>query len=421
MKESKPLKVLYAVPYAHRPGHYPRVAISESNALAQAGIEVALLTFDGILDGYHSQRTPHFSALSFIPFSPLLRYIWKFLDKNIFTRFFLHFLETSITLGLAILLSKKGKFDLIHLRDGDPFIFLPHLLGLFTSRNWVVVLLEPRSKTGLLLPLKKSKLREFLRVLWNKFLNLRLWQPIYKMSFRKNRFFFLCHTEEVRRSLSDYMGGVLADKLFCVPLATMTINMSISQKEARIYLNLPRERPLFLLFGANHLGKNIEVVFQALRDLPQTILVYAGKVIPDIVRDPFKLTQKYCLKERTVIRDYYIPEEEKPYYFSAADAIILSYSKDFISSASLLNEASSFALPVIASDVGEVGKLVKNHKLGLLFQPEDKDSLKEAVVNFLRMKKADIEKLRNNCRYFCSRYSLAEWAQRMREIYERFK
>jgi len=117
------------------------------------------------------------------------------------------------------------------------------------------------------------------------------------------------------------------------------------------------------------------------------------------------------------IKDYYVPEEEKPYYFFAADAAVLSYTKEFLSTTSLLWESCRFGIPVIASDNGDLKALMETFKPGLLFKAQDVDSLKEAITRFIELRPGEVKKLKENCHKFTYQFSMKKWAQRCIKLY----
>ena len=119
-----------------------------------------------------------------------------------------------------------------------------------------------------------------------------------------------------------------------------------------------------------------------------------------------------------VIKDYYIPEVEKQYYFAAADAIILSYKKDFTQTASMLWEAARFRVPAIASDSGELGELVNGYQTGLVFKAEDATSLKETLSHLLTLSQSQKETIRRNCENFRDEFSLDDWAHKCQDIFK---
>jgi glycosyltransferase involved in cell wall biosynthesis len=417
----KRIKVLYVCPFAHYSGHPPWAAIHEPEALARAGAEVSLLTSYGIIDET-KVKVPHVIVLprSRFPHS-LQRLIHLFFTRWALFRWAIMLLANFLTLVLAIRLKRKLKYDIIHLRDGDPFLFLPLLLSLpFRGYNWVVSLMGGSlfyTHPPLFKILRKD-LRQFVYTIALNVLNGKLWRPLYRRSLARNNFLFLTQSEAVKRDYSLYLQGVFSGKVVCLMLGHGGTVRSVSKEEARRHLGLPEDKPLFLSFGASHPGKDLEVVFHALKNVPDVFLVQAGKYAFSVGQDPTKLAQSYAMQDKVIIRDYYIAEQEKPYYFFAADAAILSYTKKFLSTVSLLWDACNFGTPVIASDNGQLGELVQTFQTGLLFKAQDADSLKRAVVRFVNLKPEEIELMKENCQRFSKEFSIEKWAQRCLELYE---
>jgi glycosyltransferase involved in cell wall biosynthesis len=417
----KRIKVLYVCPFAHHPGHPPSAAIHETQALARAGADVNLLTFCGIIDKT-KVKVPHITVFSHSEFPrPLQRSVNLSFARWTLFRWLVMFLENFLTLAAATRLKRKLKYDIIHLRDGEPFLFLPFLLS-FPHRglNWVVSLIGGNlsyTPPPLATTLRKN-LPLFVYTLALKVINSKLWRPLYRRSLARNNFLFITQSEAVKRDYSTYLQGVFSGKVIYLPLGFGSTIRPVSKKEARQRLDLPQDKLLLLSFGTCHPGKDIEVVFRALKNLPDVVLLQGGKHTFSVGADPAKLAQDYAVLDRVIIKDYYIPEGEKPYYFFAADAVILSYTRKFLSSASLLWESSLFETPVIASDNGQLGELVKTFQTGLLFKAQDAASLREAIMRFLSLKPEAIEIFKNNCRRFCDEFSIDKWAQGCLRLYK---
>lgn len=78
---------------------------------------------------------------------------------------------------------------------------------------------------------------------------------------------------------------------------------------------------------------------------------------------------------------------------------------------SMLWEAAGFKTPVIASDSGVLGELVRRYKMGLLFKAQDAASLKGAISHFLGLSQSEREVMRRNCEQFCTDFSVDNLAQ----------
>jgi glycosyltransferase involved in cell wall biosynthesis len=417
----KRVRVLYVCPFAHYTGHPPWAAIHEPEALARAGAEVKLLTFYGIIDET-KVKVPHLTVLPRVRFTRSLQRVISFLlTRWSVSRWLLMFLENFWTLAVAIRLKRKLKYDIIHLRDGDPFLFIPFLFSLFyRGYNWVVSLMGGKffyTPLPLFTTLRKE-FRLFVYTIALKVLNSNLWRPLYRRALARNNFLFLTQSEAVKRDYDSYLQGVFSGKVFCLMMGHGSMAKVVSKEEARQRLDLPPDKPLFLSFGTCHPGKDLGAVFRALKDMPDVFLAQAGKYTFSVGPNPEKLARDYAVRDRVIIRSSYISEEEKPYYFFAADAVILSYTKQFSSTASLLWDACHFGTPVIASDSGQLGELVEAFQVGLPFRVQDADSLSKAVKRFISLKPEAIKKFKDNCRRFCDEFSIDKWAQGCLEIYD---
>jgi len=406
MTESKKvIRVLYVCPMAHSrwAGHPPQAAAQESLALAEAGAEVSLLTFQGILGQTAPEAISHSMVVSSWACFPL-KTIMRLLNSCAGTKDIAWFLEQTATLLSAVKSKKFLKYDVIYLRDGDPFLFIPILLGtVFKDRRWAISLIGVLGK------------RSFGSLPY-RFINASFWKPVYRRSLSKNRFVFVCENKSVKDDYeADFLDGTLSGRVRVVPHGIDSIGVNISKSEARRHLGLPDNKSVLLHFGALHMGKDIRVVVDAIRDMPDVLLIHAGKsTSPVNIRD---LVKRYGLQNRVIIEDYYIPDTEKQYYFAAADAVILSYKKDFKQTASVLWEAAKFRTPAIASNVGELGELVAKYRIGSVFDAEDAVSLKNALSYFFSSTRSERENMAKNCEKFSDDFSLDAWAQKCMGIF----
>ena len=397
------MKVLYVCPWAHWPSHNPHYVVKESTSFLKAGVEVSLCTFQGILDKKESTGIVHKKVTSTWYGYPL-GLLSRLLHSSTKLRLIAGFLEQSATLLLAMRLRKSLAYDVLFLREGDPFIFLPILLGLVhKNRSWVISLIGVKSVRS---P----------GSLYYRFINAGIWKPIYRRSLSRNRFVFICENDDIKDHFKiHFLDGTLAEVVKVISPGIQVVSSDISQQEARNYLSLPQDKSIFLHFGALHQGKNIETVLAAFKDIENAILVIAGKVTTNSL-DLASLVHRYGIQDKCVIRDCYIPEADKRYYFAAADAIILSYRKSFSQTASQAWEAAGFSLPAIASDSGNLGEMVRNYKIGLVFSTEDIISLKDILKNFIRLSQTDKQTFKDNCEKLRAEFSIERWTQEFIEV-----
>jgi len=396
-----------------------------------------MVTFDGVREGWieASRIEQHISVVSQLwsPMAWMLRLIPK-LRRYLPIRYIVDLLETALTVLLAIKASRKQRYDAIHFYDGQPALFFPFASAFLTkNQNFVVNIYFPSPEQelkggfkGFWKSLKRRDYRYTMHFVLVRLINAKgialLQRFFYQMGLRRNHFSFFCHTRELKESYKTYLVGMIYQRLHVIPLGVKPPEESpLSQSEVRQYLHLPQEAKLLLWFGTNHFGKNLEVIFQAVKGMPENFyLLFVGKLAEgDKVRDPSVLAQKYGWEENTIVVRQFVPEAEKLYYFHASDAIVLSHTKEFIVSASVLNEACQFLLPAICSDVGQPGEWVKRYSLGTTFIPEDPESLRQAINSFLNLTEEEKLTIRSNFHKFASTLPWREVAKRYKALYLR--
>lgn len=414
------IRVLYICPFAHYSGHHPHVATVEPERLAKSGLDVTLLTFEGIINNAGAQ-VEHIRVLPQNRLLVLYK-IFKKLRYNTLPRWLMMFVETTATLIKASLLMRKGKYDVLHVRDGEPFIFLPHLIGLpYRGQKWAI------SLTAAIVFSPKLTLKDFMQrpfvclyvVALDIWVNNRLWRPIYWLSMKRNKFIFMPQNQVAAQSYKRYMGGVFKNNVVCVEWGIDNNSNLPSKKESREHLGIPQDAFVLLSFGAPHSGKDTETIFRAVQQCQDTFLVHGGTHTFSLGANPIELTEKYGLGDRTKIFNYYIPESEKPYFFGAADVSILSYTKAFASTSSMIWESAKYRLPVISSNANTLGKTVSKYKLGLLFEAEDAMSLVDAINRYKHLSDEELAKLKASGLKFVTAFSDARWARKCTAVYRR--
>jgi glycosyltransferase involved in cell wall biosynthesis len=77
----------------------------------------------------------------------------------------------------------------------------------------------------------------------------------------------------------------------------------------------------------------------------------------------------------------HIPDEDVPFYFRAADVVVLPYRRVYQSGVLLM--AYSFSKPVVASAVGGLKETIRDGETGYLVRSEDPDALARALGEIL--------------------------------------
>ncbi len=137
-----------------------------------------------------------------------------------------------------------------------------------------------------------------------------------------------------------------------------------------------------LFFGRAMAYKGLAVLVEAARQLavrhPDLRLVVAGAA-PEIDRLAPVLQGLPWVE----LHSGYVPDAAVAHLFRTADAVILPYVE--ASQSGVAAMAMAFAKPVVASEVGELGELVRETGMGLLVPPGDVPALAAAIERLLEL------------------------------------
>lgn len=153
-----------------------------------------------------------------------------------------------------------------------------------------------------------------------------------------------------------------------------------SRDEAQARLGIHGRTILF--FGFVRLYKGLEYLLQALPEVLKRLdvhLLVAGEFwIPESYYREF--IRDAAVAERVKIVNRYIPNEEVPDFFAAADVAVFPYVAGSQSGAVQL--AYGFGKPVIVTDAGGIADVVKHGQTGLVVPRRDAKALAEAIVRY---------------------------------------
>lgn len=195
--------------------------------------------------------------------------------------------------------------------------------------------------------------------------------------------------EAVRRELQEQF-GVLDDRVAVIPHGNFDFYLDRfgepSRDEARARLGLPTGAPVALFFGGWKRYKGLDVLIEAFETvkarLPEARLVLAGHAadaaLVDAVREAL---DRPALRGAVRCDAGYVPLEDVRWYFAAADVVALPYRSGTYSG--VVHVAYSFSRAVVTTNVGAVGKTVRQDGTGIVVPPEDSPALAEALVALL--------------------------------------
>ena len=225
--------------------------------------------------------------------------------------------------------------------------------------------------------------------------------------FLKNTSGFIAMSETVRDDLLEYKPDAVY-KMMPHPLYDH-FPQRLNRNIACEMLNIDADRKVLLFFGFIRDYKGLDIMLEALEALPdEYILVIAGEVYGNFDKYE-KIIRDRGLFHKVKMFIRYISDDEVPPFFSAADVCVLPYKT--ATQSGIVGISYHFGLPVIATDVGGLGEMVKPYGTGLMVEKPEQHLLSAAIADYFNLQMRDIFE-KNIVRY----KQLASWENMAKEI-----
>jgi len=210
------------------------------------------------------------------------------------------------------------------------------------------------------------------------------------------------------RLLSRALSRSYLNTLFCLdPLATQYIKKKIPHakilhlpepvqlyevtdkrvQEIRRSLQLDSQRKTFLFFGTITRRKGIYALLDVISDLPpnyceQLCILIVGSTKSSQEAEALRNligTIHQRTRARIIFKNDFVPDEDVQSYFKIADVVLAPY-QNHVGSSGILVQAAAAAKPVLASDYGLLGEIVRQHRLGLTVEATKPAAIAEGLV-----------------------------------------
>jgi len=156
----------------------------------------------------------------------------------------------------------------------------------------------------------------------------------------------------------------------------------MSKAEACKALDLPCDKQYMLFFGLVRAYKGLDLLLDAFarvkNELPNLQLIIAGEFYEH--EDKYRAQiEANGLNERVVLRNEFIPDDDLRKYFGAADLIVQPYKS--ATQSGVTQVAFHFEKPMLVTNVGGLGEIVPDHKMGYACTP-DADAIAEDLLDY---------------------------------------
>jgi glycosyltransferase involved in cell wall biosynthesis len=232
------------------------------------------------------------------------------------------------------------------------------------------------------------------------------------------------HTERMKAELCSEF-GVPKGKVSVIPFGinnTVT-NTALTPIKAKRLLGLGQNDKTLLFFGNIAPYKGLEYLVTAFGELVKSNRAYRLIIVgrPKGSKAYWSRLQETIInngiRDHTIQKIEYVPDEETELYFKAADVLILPYTHIFQSGVLLLGY--SFGLPAIAADVGTLREEIIEEKTGFIFKAQDSADLAKAIGRYFESELfQNLENRRLEIKEYANeRYSWSKVAQITTSVY----
>lgn len=163
----------------------------------------------------------------------------------------------------------------------------------------------------------------------------------------------------------------------------------VYSSKLRSQLEIDPQRTVFLLFGNLTERKGVEQMLEAIAQLStghcqQLCFLLVGRCDPATQQQfQTKILQTCSNRPAQIITRYgFISQQAVAEYFQLADVVLAPYQKH-IGMSGILLQAAAAQKPVLSSDYGLMGEIVRAYQLGLAVDSTQPSELKAALIRFL--------------------------------------
>lgn len=193
-------------------------------------------------------------------------------------------------------------------------------------------------------------------------------------------------------------------------------------EESRKYLNIPQDKTVLLFFGQIKKVKGVGVLLEAFGKLAQKrddlYLVVAGSVWKDDFAPYQEIINQYNLTDDQLKTDVrFIPDNEVGYYYSACDIAMMPYLDVYQSG--VIQLVYAYGKPAVATAIAPFMEIVEDGITGYLCQPNDANSLAEAIERAVAEKRRFASLGEAGRQKIAMKYSWDDIAAKVTELYKK--
>lgn len=197
----------------------------------------------------------------------------------------------------------------------------------------------------------------------------------------------------------------------------------IDKKKAKEHFGIPKEAVVFLYYGTIRPSKGLDILIKSMHNAykeNKNVYLLAAGAFHRVNEEEYINMVKDLLDDGCAAVSFgFVPQEEEQWYFSAADVLCLPYLE--VTQSGVAQLGLMYELPIIATDVGEMGDVCRDGQNGIVVKPGNQDELKDVIIKFtgnakFREKASKISKELGE-----KEFSLEVKAEKVEKAYKRVK
>ncbi len=211
-------------------------------------------------------------------------------------------------------------------------------------------------------------------------LPIRVYSRITGRLLRSRAAAYITHSESDKKLISEKY-NIVPEKIYVVPHGLYDQYHDLDKYAAKKRLHI-KEDYVVLHFGLIRTYKGIPYLIRAFEKLQGDIinksrLLIVGEIWDDRKELVSQISNSPARDHITLV-DRYVSDEEVPLYFSAADVIVLPYTR--ASQSGTAHIAMTFGKPIIVSEVGGLKESMADYGGTVFVAPEDIDAISKSLT-----------------------------------------
>lgn len=159
------------------------------------------------------------------------------------------------------------------------------------------------------------------------------------------------------------------------------VKLNVDKSDSRKKIGIDESKKVLLFFGMIKKNKGLDVLLKSLKEVVKNnqdlVLVVAGRAWKDDFSYYQKIINDNKLSDYCIIHNYFISHEDVKFYYSAADLVVLPYTRIYQSGVLLMS--MSYNKPVLVSDLEPLIEVIIDNDTGYVFKNGSPSSLSSKI------------------------------------------